>query len=210
MSEDEDLPPVAPDVDGRGDADAGDPPTSIWRYLGVAGFLLMVLFWVWVFWRANAGVPHPDELDVPASEAAADVQAATPDQRAALNYLQESEAVCAIAQADIAELPFAAGVEDFAERANILDAATQRLDLMVNDLSAVAKPTKDAEAFIAGEWIKDYNQFLNDRRAYANVLRSGEDPPFEISARDGRRVTDYIVNFAEVNEMYSCVPPGDL
>jgi len=200
MSDQQDLQPVVTE----------DERTSFWRYLGVSAFLLMALFWVWVFWRGTIGIPHPDELDLPKSESAADVAAATPDQQAALRFIQEADAVCATAQADIAELPFAAGVEDFAERADILDAATERLDAMVNALDGVAKPTAAEEGVNAGKWIVDYNQFLEDRRTYANVLRSGEDPPFEISARDGRRVTDYIVNFAEVNNMYNCVPPGDL
>jgi len=200
----------APELVAREPVAPGDGSSSVWRYIGVSAFLLMALFWVWVFWRGTIGIPHPDELDVPKSEAAVDVEAATPDQQAALRFIQSADAVCAATQAEINQLPFAAGVEDFAERADILDAATALLDTMVQELDGVAKPSAVEEQVNAGKWIDDYNQFLDDRRTYASVLRSGDDPPFEISARDGRRVTDYIVNFAEVNNMYSCVPPGDL
>lgn len=189
--------------------DESEPPRrSIWQYLGVAGFLLMALLWIWIFAIRGRGLPHPDELGVPAANAAA--EDITRDERTALNFITEAEAVCATAQAEISQLPLAAGADDFNERAAILDQATERLDLMVNELGSLATPTEDGEAFIVGEWIKDYYQFLDDRRAYSDVLRTGDDPPFVISARDGRRVTNYIVTFAEVNNMFSCVPPGDV
>lgn len=180
------------------------------RALGVAAFLAMAAFWIWAFAFRGIGTDHPDELNLPASSEAADLEAASPDQLAALRYLNESETICAEAQSRISELPFAAGAESFTVRAGIIDDATVILQEMVNDLGRVDKPTEANENFIATEWVKDYNQFLDDRRGYSDILRSGDDPPFEISARDGRRVTDYIVNFAEVNRMLSCIPPGDV
>lgn len=179
------------------------------RVLGAMAFGLMAIFWTWAFIRGT-GVPHPDELDLPRSESAADIAAASPDQRAALTFLNTSEAICAAAQADIATLPLAITAESFDARADVVDEATGRLARMVDDLMQVDKPTEANEHMITTEWLGDYDRFLGDRREYAATLRTGIDPPFLISARDGRRITDYIVNFAEVNRMYSCVPPGDV
>lgn len=183
---------------------------TAWRALGIAAFLLMAAFWIWAFAVRGMGTAHPDELNLPASSEPADLEAASTDQRAALQFLNESEAICAEAQARIRELPFASSAETLTVRAGILDDATVILQQMVADLGTVDKPTEATENYAAGEWLFDYDQFLDDRRAYSDLLRDGQDPAFEISARDGRRVTDYIVNFAEVNRMFSCIPPGDV
>jgi len=58
--------------------------------------------------------------------------------------------------------------------------------------------------------LTDYELYLNDRRRYADVLATGESPPFTISPNAaGARVTDLLRTFAEVNAMDSCAPSGD-
>jgi len=161
------------------------------RILGAAALGAMALFWAWIFALGGSSIQHNDEMDDTTFAAAA-------------------EPICAQAQGDISKIPTGASAESFDERADQIDAASDRLVLMVEELSGVPRPPDDEEARIVGEWLIDYDRFIGDRRAYADQLRGGDDGPITLSAREGRRITNYIVTFAEVNNMFACVPPGDV
>ena len=92
-----------------------------------------------------------------------------------------------------------------------MDLATAELDRMLRELDALGLPATDKGAEIVPRWLTDYELYLQDRRDWAAVLRTGDDPPFLVSGTaDGVRVTDLLTTFAEVNEMPSCAPSGDV
>jgi len=178
----------------------GDRPTDTtvdgwhWtpaRILGATALGAMALFWAWIFALGGSSVEHNDQMDDTTFAAAADP-------------------ICARAQADIDEIPTGSSAETFDERADLIDEASDRLVLMIDELAAVPRPLDAEESRIVGEWLIDYDRFVGDRRAYADRLRGGDDGPITLSAREGRRITNYIVTFAEVNNMFACVPPGDV
>jgi hypothetical protein len=161
------------------------------RALGAAAFLVMALFWIWAFANRDS-IAHPDTFDDPV-------------------YVAAAEGVCAPRQANISDLPLATAAENAVERGELLELGTIQLELMVAELGQVALPTDPKGADGVRQWLKDYELFLNDRRVYADILATGEDPPFLISGNDqGVRVTDLLTTFAEVNEMFSCAPSGDI
>jgi len=154
-------------------------------------FLGMVVFWIWVF--ANRGsIAHPDEFDDPA-------------------YAEAAEAICAPRQAAIAELPLPTAASGPLDRAVTVAQATEELDRMVAELTALPLPTDPKGAEGVGRWLEDYEVFLNDRRDWAKVLSEGRDEIFLVSeAEEGGRVTNLLRTFAEVNRMDSCAPSPDV
>lgn len=161
------------------------------RGLGVLAFLAMAGFWIWAFNNRDS-IPHPDEFDDPV-------------------FVEAAETLCAARQGAIADLPLATAVKDARERSSLVEAGTVELELMVVQLDRLAAPTDPKGAAGVERWLDDYALYLSDRRRYSAVLATGEDPPFTISGNaDGVRVTDLLRTFAEVNEMRSCAPAGDV
>lgn len=174
----------------------GDTVPAGWRWtfpraLGVVAFLAMAVFWIWAFANRDS-IAHPDTFDDPV-------------------FTEAAETVCAARQAAIAELPLATTVVDPEERSRLLDQGTEQLVLMIEDLRLLTPPTDPIGAAGVDQWLDDYGLYIQDRRTYADVLATGDDPPFLISGNDqGVRVTDMLGTFAEVNEMASCAPSGDV
>lgn len=164
---------------------------SVPRFLGVAAFLGMAVFWAWALANGNS-VAHPDEFDDPV-------------------FTEAAETVCAARQAAINELPLATAADTPQGRSELIELGTAQLDAMVNELSRLAPPTDPQGASGVEQWLADYQLYLNDRRRYADVLATGDDPPFVISGTaEGVRVTDLLTTFADVNNMRSCGPSGDV
>ena len=162
------------------------------RYLGMAAFLGMVLFWIWVFANGDS-IDHPNQFDDPV-------------------YLEAAEAACAARQAELAELPLATAAEDPVERGQLLERGTAIIEDMLADLRALGLPSDPEGAEVIPLWLADYEVYMADRRAYAEVLAEGRDEAFLLSASEsaGGRVTDVIGTVAEVNNMPSCAPSGDV
>lgn len=161
------------------------------RALGFSAFLAMAVFWIYAFANTSS-VEHPDAFEDPVYSAAA-------------------EAICAERQANIAEFPMATSATDPEARGPLIELGTAELELMVAELAALEPPTDPEGADGVIEWLDDYDLYLSDRRAYTEVLARGEDEPFLLSANDqGARVTDMLGTFAEVNNMASCAPAGDV
>ncbi|MEM7092501.1 MAG: hypothetical protein AAF567_05830 [Actinomycetota bacterium] len=165
-------------------------PMSIARVLGIVGFLAIVIFWIWVF--ANRGsIAHPDEFDD-------------------AGWVTAAESLCAERQAVIAELPNPATVDGPVERGELVRLGTRELEAMVAGLENLGLPADAQGAETVPQWLTDYEIYLQDRRNWADILVTGDDPPFRLSAgSDGARVTDLLSTFAEVNDMPSCAPSGD-
>lgn len=190
--------------------DEGDdihPPAgwswSGWRYLAALVVIAMVAFWSWAF-IFDPSVDHPDDLT-------SDLAADHPDHIAAVEYTTAAEAICAAALDDISALPVASAARDFAERADQIDLGTDRFDQMLDELDALPLPGTEQGDLVMTGWLSDYRVFMEDRRDYADELRSGVDPPFLISGNEeGVRITDLIDTVADVNDMESCRPGADV
>lgn len=93
--------------------------------------------------------------------------------------------------------------------ADNLDAATDILEEMLNDVMAVM-PSDAKGQEIVPLWEADYRTYLDDRRVFADDLRAGDIRGFSETAIDGLPISEKIETFAGDNEMPSCAPPYDM
>ena len=168
---------------------------SIPRFIGFTAFLVIIVFWIWVFANRNS-IAHPDEFDDPV-------------------FSDAAEAVCAPRQAAIAELQHPSAASGPEERSISVAQGTAELEQMLEELAALPLPTDPQGANGVGRWLEDYELFLDDRRAWAELLAEGRDEIFLVSGTDtptgeGVRVTNLLRTFAEVNNMASCAPSPDV
>jgi hypothetical protein len=164
-----------------------------WRtviLLAVAG---LAAFWVWaLFFASKEAVNKIDDRE----------------------WTQRAEDICSAAQAQRAELIDERRLDPsdpamLAERATIVDEATDIVETMLDDVVAVA-PNDDKGMAIVPQWEADYRTYLDNRRAFTDRLRAGENEPFRETAVDGIPISDKLEQFAGDNEMPSCGPPRDL
>lgn len=129
-------------------------------------------------------------------------------------WAARAEAICAAADVEREALADFRRIDDddpamVAERAGLVDAATDVVEAMLDDVVAVA-PTDAKGQAIVPRWEQDYRTYLMDRRRYADELRAGRNIAFTETAVDGIPVSDKLATFAGDNEMPSCAPPIDL
>lgn len=96
-----------------------------------------------------------------------------------------------------------------AERGQLVDRATDIVEAMLDDVVSV-EPTDAKGMAIVPQWEADYRTYLEDRREYADLLRTGRNEAFTETAVDGIPISDKLSVFATDNEMPSCAPPIDL
>jgi len=96
-----------------------------------------------------------------------------------------------------------------AERADLIDRATDIIDSMLDELEATAPAVGDDRRLVE-TWIGYYRTLMSDRRDYTDVLRSGDNPPFPESVIDGSPISEYINDFTVANRMRPCSAPADL
>lgn len=182
-------------------AEPASAPSPARRNLGRLGVLVVVAsfvgIWGYVLWLSFVeGRAEPrDRLDDTTWTAAA-------------------EETCADARRVIDDLPFANEVGSPAERGDLLDTATDELDLMITRLAGLVPPREADEATAVSRWLDDYRTFLEDRRQYAAAQRDPEharyDRPFSVTDRGGYQIDVLIDDFARVNYMESCETPDDV
>ena len=95
-----------------------------------------------------------------------------------------------------------------AERGDLFDRATDIVEQMLDDVVAVA-PTDPKGADLVPQWEADYRTYLQDRRQFAELLRTGVNEPFSETAVDGIPISEKLAVFAADNEMPTCSPPID-
>ena len=95
------------------------------------------------------------------------------------------------------------------ERADIVDHATDLLEAELGELVALPVATERDRALI-DEYAGFYGTLIADRRAYTAQLRSFVVEPYVETKVAGGPVTNVILDFTTVNEIPSCVPPGEL
>ncbi len=159
--------------------------------VGIAGF---VAFWTWALFFASK---EPiNRIGDSAWQARAEgICAAVDDQRNEL--------------ADFREMKEATP-ELVRERADIVDAATDLLEQMLDDVAAV-QPTDPKGQDLIPQWESDYRDYLASRRDFAATLReTGENSAFYEPISEGIPVSERLETFAADNAMASCAPPRDL
>jgi hypothetical protein len=129
-------------------------------------------------------------------------------------WAARAETICQAANERRAELADFRRVDPddpamLAERADIVDRATDIVEQMVDDVVAVA-PTDEKGRAIVPDWEADYRTYLQNRRDFAEQLRGGENVPFREAAYQGVPISERIETFASDNDMESCAPPRDL
>ena len=181
-----DLLSTRPRPGRRREADSG----AVVIIIAVAG---LAAFWVWaLFFASKEAINKIGDRD----------------------WAARAESICAAAQAERAELVDERVVDAddpamLAERAAIVDQATDIVETMLDDVVAVA-PSDDKGMAIVPQWEADYRTYLENRRAFTDRLRAGENEPFTETAVDGIPISEKLEQFAGDNEMPSCAPPRDL
>lgn len=102
-----------------------------------------------------------------------------------------------------------AGPDALVQRAELIDRATDTIERMLVDLRASLPSDAKGQAIVP-LWLADYDIYLDDRRAYADVLRNGVNVPFAESTFEGLPLSEKIATFAGDNRMKNCAPPIDL
>ncbi|MET0325767.1 MAG: hypothetical protein ABW219_11130 [Ilumatobacteraceae bacterium] len=95
-----------------------------------------------------------------------------------------------------------------AERGDLVDRATDIVEQMLDDVVAV-RPTDPKGQELVPLWEADYRTYIEDRRAFADVLRTGDNAVFTEAAVDGIPISEKVQRFAADNHMPDCVPPLD-
>jgi hypothetical protein len=94
-------------------------------------------------------------------------------------------------------------------RADLVDRATDSLEAMLNDIAAVVPNDEKGQAIVP-LWVADYRTYIENRRDYANELRTGRLTIFSETQIDGVPVSERVGKFARENRMRACQPPVDL
>lgn len=94
-------------------------------------------------------------------------------------------------------------------RADLVDRATAIVTRMLDDVVAVRPLDAKGQALIP-LWEAEYRTYLQDRRDYTELLRSGINRPFAETQGQGLPLTERLETFAGDNDMPTCSPPRDL
>lgn len=101
------------------------------------------------------------------------------------------------------------GVDGLRQRADLVDRATDTLDAMIRSLKA-DQPADEKGRAIVPLWLAEYERYVDDRRSYAQRLRTGDNAPFSESTFEGLPLAERLATFAGDNRMPACAPPIDL
>ncbi|NLV57109.1 MAG: hypothetical protein GXY13_16035 [Acidimicrobiales bacterium] len=164
--------------------------------LGVSVFVVMIGFWGWAFGESIA------RRNQPATERNADYL----DDR---DWVEAAEATCAATMEGIDGRTVLAARQTATERADTIDLSTDELEVM---LASLADPGPDSadDLEVVSEWLADWDQLVSDRRTYADALRDDADARFYTIEKFNDPLDRVVATFADVNEMPSCGPAGDV
>lgn len=132
------------------------------------------------------------------------------------DWAARTEARCQVAQSQRAELADFSlidenGSDALRKRAAIIDRSNVIMTDMVDQIAA-DPPSDDKGKAISQMWITDYRTYLQDRRDYADGLRTtSENLPFtETPTEENIPTSERLSTFATDNQMPSCAAPNDL
>lgn len=132
-----------------------------------------------------------------------------PDQIEDKVYVAAIENRCAAAVSEIDNLPSVRSATGPDDRADNVDQVNQSLRRMRADLAALAGGTTEDRELIS-LWLNDWDFYIEDRESHVERLRTEGDVRFLNTERDGIFIAERLNGFARVNEIRSCLPPGDL
>ena len=164
-----------------------------WGYLIVAVVVLFAVFWIWaLFFASKESVNRIGDTA----------------------WAARAEEICVTARAERMELADLRRIDEddrqmLAERAAIVDRATDIVEQMLDDVVAVP-PTDAKGRVIVPDWERDYRAYVEDRREFTAELRAGRNEPFAETAVDGIPISEKLAVFAGDNDMATCSPPIDL
>lgn len=185
------MPMSTPTTDVPPEADGPLPrrQATVWTYLGVATVLAVAIMWIWIF----SGGPRK----------------VNPDRVADREWTDRAEATCRATMDDVDERAAPAGEQRAGQRADAIDASTDDLEAMLASL-ADPLPSSDADRQVVEPWLTDWRSLLNDRRQYADALREDPGARFLTTEKFSDGLDNVIGTFADVNDMPSCGPAGDV
>jgi hypothetical protein len=91
----------------------------------------------------------------------------------------------------------------------VVSRANDELDEMLDAIEA-DEPTGKGDLDVVRPWLADWRTYLGDRRDYAERLRTDPKARLFVDEKFNDSIETVIETFAEVNEMDSCVVPGDV
>lgn len=129
-------------------------------------------------------------------------------------WQQYAEQRCAAAEEERIELADMRRLSDVGpdalrQRADIVDKATDTIERALDEIAAQPIADEKGQAIVP-LWIADYRTYIEDRREYADALRSGNNDPFAETKVDGIPISEKVSTFAADNLMKSCAAPIDL
>lgn len=173
-------------------------PWTVGRVAAITILVATFGFWVWAFspWA-------PDD---------------NPDRLEDRGFAEAAETRCRAALDEIDGIPSARAAETTQDRADQVEAGTRVIEVMLADLEELASGVGSAEeSEILADWFEDWHQYVVDRWAHVDRLRSATDETsdrdlaFRVSATEGGGIyTERLDGFARVNDMDSCLVPGDV
>ncbi len=132
-----------------------------------------------------------------------------PDRMEDRTWPTSAERRCAEARDAIDALPPAYQSGSPFERSDYLEKGTEILKNMVSDLGSLPGGSA-SDRDLAARWLKDWEVYLSDRQAHVKRLRSeGDVRPLLSALSDGSSMLERMNGFARVNDMESCLDPGD-
>ena len=132
-----------------------------------------------------------------------------PDQLEDESYGSALDALCDDAQSSIDTLPSARSAATPVERASAVAAGTEVLRRLVQDMAVLDGGTADDRRLV-GLWLDDWEIYLGDRVRHAERLESEGDVRFLNTEDEGVFVAQRMDGFSRVNDLDSCVLPGDI
>lgn len=102
-----------------------------------------------------------------------------------------------------------AGPDALTERAELIEQATDIIEIMVADVMSETLALAEDRA-IASQWADMYTTLIADRRIYIAQVRDGANGAFAETTIDGAPISEYINDFTVANRMKACSSPADL
>ena len=125
------------------------------------------------------------------------------------SFFDTARPICEAAQRDVADLPNATETPEAAERMAAIQASTDRLTLMVEDLRTEVPNTAVNQPVTV--WLKHWDIHLSDRRDFIDrVQKFGTEERFLETTLLKTQISKSIDRFAEVNSIPGCETPTDV
>jgi len=171
-----------------GEAPEPDRRITLGRVAAVAVCLAIALMWAYVFTAADDYHPAGWLKD--------------------RSFPKAAEAACKPFAAQLAEIAPASSARTTAERADLVDQATEVLEGMQAALRPLV-PEGNEGRHIA-EWVEDWSSHIGDRTRFSAKVRTHPDAEFIETPKEGSQLSSALNRFAQVNEMPSCVTAKDV